>query len=89
MDDQGLVLPSVFVKIADDSRLGPDLAYWSEDRRTPLPTGQMLVIPDWVAEVLSPSTRENDLGPKRDGAIYAESDALSCFGVETASLFPF
>lgn len=66
MGDPGLVLQSVFVRIDPSSRLGPDLAWWSHVRRTPLPEGQMTVIPDWVAEVLSPSTRLNDLGPKRE-----------------------
>lgn len=65
-EDGGLVLQSVFVRVDDTSRLGPDVAWWSASSRTPLPEGQMTVVPDWVAEVLSPSTRENDLGPKRE-----------------------
>jgi len=64
--DGGLVLQNVFVKVDPSSRFGPDVAWWSAARRPPLPQGQMTVIPDWVAEVLSPSTRENDLGLKRE-----------------------
>ena len=67
----GLMLPSVFVKLDEHSRLGPDLAWWAEAWDAPLPTGQMTVTPDWVAEVLSPSTRANDLGPKRDAYLAA------------------
>ena len=69
--DRGLALQSVFVRIAELDRLGPDVAWWAQRPAGPLPVGQMLTAPDWVAEVLSPSTRENDLGPKRDAYLAA------------------
>ena len=50
--------------------LVPDIAGWRRERMPSLPkTAYFPVAPDWVCEVLSPSTRALDLGPKRD--IYA------------------
>lgn len=49
----------------------PDLAGWRRERLPKLPTGRVhiTVVPDWVCEVLSPSTRTFDLTTKR--AAYA------------------
>ena len=48
----------------------PDLAGWRRETTPVYPTGVYCTIaPDWVCEVLSPSTRTIDLGSKRD--IYA------------------
>ena len=48
----------------------PDLAGWRRERMRELPTeAYFTLVPDWVCEVLSPSTRNLDLGTKR--AIYA------------------
>ena len=50
--------------------LVPDIAGWRRERIPVLPTGAYCTLaPDWVCEVLSPSTRKLDLGGKR--AIYA------------------
>jgi Uma2 family endonuclease len=64
--DGGLVLQDVFVAFPDSNRLAPDICWWSAERRAPKSRGQMTTIPDLVVEVLSPSTRENDLGIKRE-----------------------
>jgi Uma2 family endonuclease len=51
--------------------LVPDLAGWRRERLPALPEETGVVTPpDWVCEVLSPSTRTYDLTDKRD--IYAE-----------------
>lgn len=43
----------------------PDLAGWRRDRVPDRPTGwPVRVRPDWVCEILSPSTAARDLGPK-------------------------
>ncbi len=43
----------------------PDVAGWRRERVPERPKGRPIRIrPDWVAEVLSKSTAENDLGPK-------------------------
>ena len=48
----------------------PDLAGWRRETMPEYPTGAYFdLAPDWVCEVLSPSTRAIDLGSKRD--IYA------------------
>ena len=50
--------------------LVPDIAGWRRERVPVFPTGAYCTLaPDWVCEVLSPSTRKLDLGGKR--AVYA------------------
>lgn len=47
----------------------PDLAGWRRERMPRFPrTAYVTLAPDWVCEILSPSTRALDVGPKR--AIY-------------------
>lgn len=54
----------------DEDVLVPDLAGWRKARMPVYPdTAWCALPPDWVCEVLSPSTRRLDLGAKRD--IYA------------------
>lgn len=51
--------------------LVPDLAGWRRERMPRFPRVPYFTqAPDWVCEVLSPSTRGRDIGPKR--AIYRE-----------------
>ena len=51
--------------------LVPDIAGWRRERMPSLPeTAYFTLAPDWVCEVLSPSTRNLDLTDKR--AIYGE-----------------
>jgi Uma2 family endonuclease len=51
--------------------LVPDLAGWRRERMPVYPSVAFFdLAPDWVCEILSPSTRRIDLGRKRD--IYAE-----------------
>lgn len=50
--------------------LVPDVAGWRRERMPGRPVEAWLeLVPDWVCEVLSPSTRRVDLGSKRD--VYA------------------
>ncbi len=43
----------------------PDVAGWRRERLTRLPVETPLVVrPDWVCEILSPSTKQNDLWKK-------------------------
>jgi hypothetical protein len=54
-----------------DDIVVPDLAGWRRERMPRFPrTAFVTQAPDWVCEVLSPSTRGLDVGPKR--AIYRE-----------------
>ncbi len=48
----------------------PDIAGWRRERMPEYPlTAYFTLVPDWVCEVLSPSTRKLDLGKKK--AVYA------------------
>lgn len=46
--------------------ISPDISWWSAERRPPVSPGVVQSIPDLVVEVLSPSTRANDEGIKRE-----------------------
>lgn len=51
----------------------PDVAAWRKERMATLPsTTYVDIVPDWICEVLSPSTEGFDRGPKR--RIYATYD---------------
>ena len=51
----------------DDNVLVPDLAGWRRERMPDFPdTAAFDLVPDWVCEVLSHSTRQFDLVEKRD-----------------------
>jgi Uma2 family endonuclease len=49
----------------------PDAVGWRRDKYLTLPEpdarGVVTAVPDWIAEVLSPSTAQYDLGAKRQG----------------------
>lgn len=64
--DEGLVLQDVFVAFPDGSRPAPDISWWRGERRPPVSAGAIESVPDLVVEVLSPSTRANDEGVKRE-----------------------
>lgn len=64
--DEGLVLQDVFVALPDGSRPAPDICWWRAEHRPPVARGAAQIVPDLVVEVLSPSTRANDLGIKRE-----------------------
>jgi Uma2 family endonuclease len=74
--DQGIILQDVFVAIPGGSRLAPDISWWSAERPPSTPKSAMAwgmrqTVPDLVVEVLSPSTRANDEGIKRE--LYMDS----------------
>ncbi len=61
--------------------LVPDVAVWCRERQPDLPeTAWFEVAPDWVCEILSPSTRALDLGAKRQ--IYADFGVAHLWLVE-------
>ena len=69
--DGGLLLQDVFVTMPKGQYLAPDIAWWSASRRPHLSKGAIESVPDLVVEVLSPATRTNDLGVKRE--LYLDS----------------
>lgn len=64
--DAGLLLQDVFVELPGHQFLAPDIAWWSKARRPAIELGAISVVPELVVEVLSPATRINDLGVKRE-----------------------
>jgi Uma2 family endonuclease len=66
IDEEGLFLQDVFVAFPVGSRPAPDISYWSAKRRPPIERGAVQSVPDLIIEVLSPSTRANDEGAKRE-----------------------
>ena len=61
--------------------LVPDLAGWRRERMPELPdTAYFTLAPDWVCEVLSPSTRKLDLVHKRP--IYASAEIVHLWLVD-------
>jgi Uma2 family endonuclease len=67
-----------------DEVLVPDLAGWRRERLPTLPDEVgIAVAPDWVCEVLSPSTRGYDLTDKRD--IYREQGVGHLWFVDPAA----
>jgi Uma2 family endonuclease len=66
IDEEGLFLQDVFVAFPAGSRPAPDISYWSAKRRPPVERGAVQSVPDLIIEVLSPSTRANDEGTKRE-----------------------
>jgi Uma2 family endonuclease len=69
--DEGLLLQDVFVAMPRSQFLAPDIAWWSAPRRPALSEGAIESVPNLVVEVLSPATRANDLGVKRE--LYLDS----------------
>lgn len=58
------------IEVMGSPEFSPDLAGWRVERMAELPQDTSIqVVPDWVCEVLSPSTRSYDLRTKR--AFYA------------------
>ncbi|HLM84761.1 MAG TPA: Uma2 family endonuclease [Solirubrobacteraceae bacterium] len=68
--DEGVLLQDVFVALPGENRPAPDISWWSAEHPPPPPLRALdrakRRIPDVVIEVLSPSTRANDLGVKRE-----------------------
>jgi Uma2 family endonuclease len=59
------ILPEVEIELAAHEVYRPDIAGWRRERVPERPRGQPVMIrPDWVCEVLSPSNASNDLVKK-------------------------
>jgi Uma2 family endonuclease len=59
------ILTEATVELESHELIQPDVAGWRRDRAPARPAGwPVRVRPDWVCEVLSPSTALRDLGPK-------------------------
>jgi Uma2 family endonuclease len=64
-----------------DEVVVPDIAGWKRERLTPFPdTAYIATAPDWLAEILSPSTQALDRTDKL--GIYAEDGVGHCWYVD-------
>ncbi|MGO9794140.1 MAG: Uma2 family endonuclease [Solirubrobacteraceae bacterium] len=64
------------MRLTGENYLAPDIAWWAAARRPALVQGALDLVPDLVVEVLSPATRVNDLGAKRDVYLAAGASEL-------------
>jgi Uma2 family endonuclease len=69
LDEPGIALAEL-----DVEEVVPDIAGWRRERLPQLPEGQITIAPDWVCEILSPSTRRHDQRVKRP--LYASAGVL-------------
>jgi Uma2 family endonuclease len=54
------------IELPNTPEIAPDLAGWRRDRLPELPEDSAIqVVPDWVCEILSPTTRRHDLLVKK------------------------
>lgn len=63
--------PGVQLAELDVEEIVPDIAGWRRERLAAVPEGPISIAPDWVCEVLSPTTRAHDL--KRKRPLYARA----------------
>ena len=64
------ILSEPGIELPRAAEFSPDVAGWRIERMAELPTGPITVVPDWICEILSPSTRGYDMVVKR--RFYAE-----------------
>ena len=55
------ILPEPGIELPNTPEIAPDLAGWRRERLPVLPEDALTVVPDWVCEILSPTTRRHDL----------------------------
>ena len=53
------------IQVEGSSEFVPDMAGWRRERLPSLPEDRLTVVPDWICEILSPSTRAYDQRTKR------------------------
>lgn len=60
------ILPEPGIAAAGSPEFSPDVAGWKRERLPALPVSEAItVVPDWICEILSPTTRGYDLVTKR------------------------
>jgi Uma2 family endonuclease len=60
------ILPEPGIEFVGSPEVSPDVAGWKRERMTKAPTtSSITVVPDWLCEVLSTSTRRYDLRTKK------------------------
>jgi Uma2 family endonuclease len=59
------ILPEPGIELPDTPEIAPDIAGWRRERLPVLPTDALSVVPDWVCEILSPTTTRHNLLVKK------------------------
>ena len=60
------ILPEPGIELANTPEIAPDIAGWRRERLPVIPEEEAIqVAPDWVCEILSPTTRRHDLLVKK------------------------
>ena len=60
------ILPEPGIELPDTPEIAPDVAGWRRERLPVLPEDAPIrTVPDWVCEILSPTTRRHDLLVKK------------------------
>lgn len=60
------IIPEPGIELTNTPEISPDVAGWRRERLPSLPEEEAIrVVPDWVCEILSPSTRRHDLLVKK------------------------
>lgn len=60
------ILPEPGIEVANTPEISPDIAGWRRERLPELPSDRAItVVPDWVCEILSPSTRRHNVLVKK------------------------
>jgi len=54
------ILPEPGLAQPGSPHLAPDLAGWRRERIRVMPAGAISTVPDWICEILSPTTRRHD-----------------------------
>lgn len=89
------ILPEPGIELPNTPEISPDIAGWRKERMPELPTEAITIVPDWVCEILSPSTRIHDLtikqpyyakvGVKHHWIVDIESRALTAYRLDEAT----
>lgn len=88
------ILPEPGIELADTPEIAPDIAGWRKERMPELPRDSAItVVPDWVCEILSPTTRRHNLlikmpyyariGVKHHWLVDLEARVLTAFRLDT------
>ena len=76
-----VILPDINLRLGSRNVFSPDLTGWRRSKMATIPdTTYFDVVPDWICEILSPSTRRFDLGKKRE--VYARAGVEHLWFVE-------
>jgi Uma2 family endonuclease len=60
------ILPEPGIDLPNTPEIAPDIAGWRKERLPSLPEDDPIrVVPDWVCEILSPTTRRHNLRVKK------------------------